>query len=455
MKETFSHWISSFFKDVFSEKKLFHPRSRLFWRGLIPILLAYSIGFADFFIPFFKKHVSEAPVVVIPPEIEKAPEIPDIGPWDETLEMGEGDTLMGILTKLHISTIQSHEAVTALRPLFDPRDLKVGQEISIQYAKSPSSGKNLENTYDLLEISLRPDVGYAFRVIRQKDGSFKAIKEKKELAYQDVIVQGSISVSLYRDALKEGADPQVLHEMIRAFSYDVNFQLDFQPGDKFSLFYREAVDEETGMSRPEKLFFATLTLSGKVYKIYRFSSPKGSAQFYTESGASVHKDLLKTPVDGARLSSRFGKRRHPILGYTKFHKGVDFAAPTGTPVMAAGNGTVEKAFFNKAYGNYVLVRHENSGYKTAYAHLSRYARGTRPGRKVKQGDIIGYIGSTGRTTGPHLHFELIKGGKQINPQLVKLMPGSSLSGKELKAFRSFVAQVNQDFNVTLTKGDED
>lgn len=457
MKNPFSSLIKpffSFFQDFFSPQKFFHPKFRLLWRGVIPILLAYSLGVIDFFsFSLEKSPQEEASVISFPPEgLEKKVELPDTGPWDETLEIGEGDTLMAILTKIGIPSSQSFEAIAALKPLFNPRELKAGQEISVRYTL-PVSGKN-PKIYDLLEISLRPDVGYAFHVTRQTNGSFQATREKKELAYQDVIVQGSISMSLYRDALREGADPQVLHEVIRAFSYDVNFQLDFHPGDAFCLFYREAIDEETGMSRPEGLFFATLTLGGKVHKIYRFASQKGESGFYTETGASVRKDLLKTPVDGARLSSRFGKRRHPILGYTKFHKGVDFAAPTGTPIMAAGNGVIEKAFFNKAYGNYILIRH-NSGYKTAYAHLSRYARGVRPGRHVKQGDIIGYIGSTGRSTGPHLHFELIQGGKQINPQLVKLMPGSALNGQELQAFRAYTVKVQKEFNETLEKGDGD
>lgn len=439
-------------KSPFSSKTLFHPRFRLLWRGLIPVLLAYSLGVVDFFGTFFKGSPFEEELPTAAPPVEEAqkePEVPDTGPWDETLEMAEGDTLMGILTQKGIPSPQSCDAIAALKPFFNPRDLKIGQELSIRYAASA-----IPNTFDLLEISLRPEVGSVLHVVRQTDGSFKAIQEKKQLSYQDVIVQGTISVSLYRDALKEGADPRILHEMIRAFSYDVNFQLDFQPGDSFTLFYREAVDEEAGISRPDALFFATLTLSGKTYKVYRFSPQKGEAYFYTEKGASVRKDLLKTPVDGARLSSGFGKRRHPILGYTKFHKGVDFAAPKGTPIMAAGHGVVEKAFFNKAYGNYILIRH-NSGYKTAYAHLSRYARGVSPGRRVKQGDIIGYIGSTGRSTGPHLHFEVIQNGKQINPQLVKLMPGSSLRGKDLRAFQAYVATVHQDFKTTLAKGEVD
>jgi murein DD-endopeptidase MepM/ murein hydrolase activator NlpD len=424
------------------------------WLGALAITLAYGLAFID----FLAGRISETPsseteteqTLAPQPEEGLTPET-DPGPWSETLTIKEGDTLMVVLLRLGINPRQAHEMIQALKRFFDPRELRVEQEIEVTYAAPTQEtasahgvGATLPKNYDLQEVSLRPEIGSRLRVTRQKNGTFEAVKEAIQLKKQKTAIEGTISVSLYRDALKEGASPQVLHEMIRAFSYDVNFQLDFQPGDRFSLSYDTWVDEETGQSQSGKLLSATLNLSGKVYQIYRYKTAYGE-EFYNEHGASVRKDLLKTPIDGARLSSGFGKRHHPILGYTKMHKGVDFAAPKGTPIMAAGRGVVERASAYGSYGNYILIRHDHSVYKTAYAHLSRYAKGMRKGKHVKQGEIIGYVGTTGRSSGPHLHFEVIKQGQQINPRLVKLLPGQSLQGAELKKFKKVVQTMLKAF----------
>ncbi|MGL5783992.1 MAG: M23 family metallopeptidase [Alphaproteobacteria bacterium] len=429
------------------------------WLGIFAVVLAYSLAFYEFLagrLPQTTSSESEALETLTPQSEGILTGEPDPGPWNETLTIKEGDTFMGVLVRLRINPAQAYEMIQALKRFFDPRELKIEQEIEVTYAAPPSNACNETNKlpnpqptpskiYDLLEVSLRPEIGSRLRVTRQKNGSFEAVKEAIQLKKQKTLVEGAISVSLYRDALKEGASPQVLHEMIRAFSYDVNFQLDFQPGDQFALYYDTWVDEETGQSQSGKLLGATLTLSGKIYQIYRYKTAHGE-EFYNEYGASVRKDLLKTPIDGARLSSAFGKRHHPILGYTKMHKGVDFAAPRGTPIMAAGRGVVERASVYGSYGNYILIRHDASVYKTAYAHLSRYAKGMRKGKRVKQGEIIGYVGTTGRSSGPHLHFEVIKQGQQINPQSVKLLPGQSLQGAELKKFKQHIQTMLKAFS---------
>jgi murein DD-endopeptidase MepM/ murein hydrolase activator NlpD len=234
----------------------------------------------------------------------------------------------------------------------------------------------------------------------------------------------------------------MLHDMFNAFSYDVDFQRDIQPGTEFSLFYDTFKDEESGLERPGELLYARLVLDGKSHNLYRFQPPGGVPGYYTSQGEAVKKALLRTPIDGARINSGFGNRKHPIQGYTKMHKGVDFGAPTGTPIMAAGDGVVERCSKYAGYGNYVCIRH-NGNTKTAYAHLSRYAKGMSVGKKVRQGEVIGYVGATGQTTGPHLHFELIQNGKHVNPQKVTQLPTTKLTGKALSDFKAFMSKIEK------------
>jgi murein DD-endopeptidase MepM/ murein hydrolase activator NlpD len=252
---------------------------------------------------------------------------------------------------------------------------------------------------------------------------------------QFVHFRGSIQSSLFEAALAQGVPPALLSDMIKVFSYDVDFQRDIQPDDQFELIYERGADKKA----PNKLIYASLTLSGKPIALYRYTDLQGVTDYYTRDGESARKALLKTPVDGARISSGFGRRFHPILHYTTQHKGIDFAVMTGTPVMAAGNGVVETAGSNGAYGLYVKIKHDAS-HETAYAHLSRLAPGIRPGHQVTQGQTIGLSGSTGRSTGPHLHYEVLVNDSQTNPMSVKFQSGRKLTGKELARFQAVEKQ---------------
>lgn len=370
-----------------------------------------------------------------PPE-EEVVEV-DRGPYDETFAITEGDTLGSLLNRIGIPTSQAHEVITSLSTVYDPKDLKVDQEIYVIY-DDRSDGEG----YDLKFLRLRADIDHDVELVRTGGGLFQATKYKKELSHEYVNVEGDIKISLYADALKAGASPKMLYDMIQAFSFDVDFQRDIQPGAQFSLFYDTFKDEETGHERPGELLYAKLLLEGNPIEIYRFQPPGEVPAYYTAEGEAVRKDLLKTPIDGARVNSGFGNRKHPILGYTKMHKGVDFAAPKGTPIMAAGNGVVERCGPYSSYGNYVCIRH-NGSTKTAYAHLSRYAKGVSQGTKVRQGQVIGYVGATGRATGPHLHFELIQNGKHVNPQKITQLPKTKLTGKSLDAFKAAMAKIIQ------------
>jgi murein DD-endopeptidase MepM/ murein hydrolase activator NlpD len=256
--------------------------------------------------------------------------------------------------------------------------------------------------------------------------------------------EGTIHGSLFEAAMAQGVPVAMLTEMIKIFSYDVDFQRDIQPDDRFELMFERGTDKRFNDA---KLLYASMTLSGKEIKLYRYVDPEGNVDYYTPAGESAKKALLKTPVDGAKISSGFGMRFHPILHYTTQHKGIDFAVMTGTPVMAAGSGTVEVAGVNGSYGIYVRIKHDGS-HETAYAHLSRLAKGIRPGSHVTQGQTIAYSGSTGRSTGPHLHYEVLVNESQVNPMSVKFQSGRKLTGKELAKFEAVEKKAAADLAET-------
>jgi murein DD-endopeptidase MepM/ murein hydrolase activator NlpD len=251
--------------------------------------------------------------------------------------------------------------------------------------------------------------------------------------------KGTIQSSLFDAAISQGVPVGMLTEMIRIFSYDVDFQRDIQPDDQFELMFERGADKKS----PGKLLYASMILSGKPLALYRYEDQQGGVDYYNRDGESVRKALLRTPVDGAKISSGFGRRFHPILHYTTQHKGVDFAVMTGTPVMAAGAGTIETAGSNGSYGLYVKIQHDGA-HATAYAHLSRLAPGIRPGHHVSQGQTIAFSGSTGRSTGPHLHYEVLVNEQQANPTSVKFQTGRKLGGKELTRFQSVQKQISAE-----------
>ena len=208
--------------------------------------------------------------------------------------------------------------------------------------------------------------------------------------------------------------------------------------------YNQVSDDSGKVVKSDVIKYATLTLSGNPVRIYRFKNKDGHNNYYNEKGHSAEKALMRTPIDGARLSSGFGRRKHPILGYTKMHKGVDFAAPRGTPIYAAGNGTVTYAARKGGYGNFISIRH-NGTYTTAYAHMKGFRRGVRKGSRVNQGQVIGYVGTTGRSTGPHLHYEIRKNNRQVNPLRIKMPSGNKLKGKQLVTFLTAKDQIDDAY----------
>jgi len=257
-----------------------------------------------------------------------------------------------------------------------------------------------------------------------------SIKLNKKIVYRENL----ILQSLYKAATDEKIPANIIIEFARIYGFQVDFQRDIRKQDKFQIMYEIFLNDKNEIIETGEILFANLKLSGQDNGLYYFDK-EGSEGHYDKNGKSVKKALMKTPINGARLSSSFGMRKHPIDGYNKMHRGTDFAAPTGTPIMASGDGVVKKAGWCGGGGNCVKIRH-NSTYQTVYAHMSKFARGIKPGVRVKQGQTIGYVGSTGKSTGPHLHYEVIVNGKKVNSQKLKLPSGKILKGKERKLFET-------------------
>jgi murein DD-endopeptidase MepM/ murein hydrolase activator NlpD len=268
--------------------------------------------------------------------------------------------------------------------------------------------------------------------IRKSQDNFEVIENILQLYKEEVLIKNIIKNNLYSSAVNSGIEPNIIVEFARIFGFEVDFQRDIRRDDWFEILYERFVDDNNKVRDTGKIIYASMYVNGEEINLYNFNYKK-EEDFYDIKGKSITKSLMKTPINGARLSSSFGMRKHPILGYNKMHRGTDFAAPSGTPIMASGSGTVTRARWCGGGGNCVKIKH-NSTYETIYAHMKAFAKGIKEGRKVKQGQIIGYVGSTGLSTGPHLHYEVIVNGKKVNSQKLKLPSGKILKGEERKQF---------------------
>ena len=335
----------------------------------------------------------------------------------------DNDTIESILKKF---SIKQDEVAWIVKKIKKKNLSNISPKQKINFIlKKTKDNKDIE----IVKINYPISKTTFVRIDKRKDG-LEITKNVTQLFKKNVIVQGNISNNLYSSAIKAGMEPNVIVEYARIFGFEVDFQRDIRKGDKFQVMYERYLDDRNKKIKTGKILYAYLNVNNQKIKLYRFGN-KNDYDFYDEKGKSIRKALMKTPINGARLSSGFGNRKHPILGFTKHHNGTDFAAPTGTPIMASGNGTVIKAGWCGKGGNCVRIRH-NSSYTTGYGHLSKFA--TKTGRRVRQGQIIGYVGSTGMSTGPHLHYTVSYNGKFINSQKLKLPSGKILKGDERKEF---------------------
>ena len=268
--------------------------------------------------------------------------------------------------------------------------------------------------------------------IRKSQNNFIVKENVLKLYKKEVVVKNEIKNNLYSSAVNAGLEPNVIVEFARIFGFEVDFQRDIRKGDWFEILYERFEDDNEKVRDTGKIVYASMFVNGEEINLYNFNDGTDIG-FYDLKGKSIVKSLMKTPINGARLSSSFGMRKHPILGYNKMHRGTDFAAPSGTPIMASGAGKITRARWCGGGGNCVKIKH-NSTYQTVYAHMKSFAKGIKEGRRVRQGQIIGYVGSTGLSTGPHLHYEVIVNGKKVNSQKLKLPSGKILKGKEREEF---------------------
>jgi murein DD-endopeptidase MepM/ murein hydrolase activator NlpD len=353
-----------------------------------------------------------------------------------TTRLRRGEALQALIERSGSLASDAAMAAASLQSVFDGRLLHAGQSVQMWL------DQDQEGAIRLVGLALSPEPARALYVRRSGEAGFRVIDQQATLISVARHVTGKIEGSLYLSALAEGASPAAIADMTRLLSYSIDFQREIYSGDQFELFYTEFQNLAGEPVKTGDLHFVALQSGDRQLEYWRHLHDDGETLgFYDKDAEAAAKLLMKTPVDGARLSSNFGKRRHPILGYARMHKGIDFAAPTGTPIYAAGHGVVEKAERWSSFGNYIRIRHAN-GYKTAYAHLHRIGKGIKPGVKVRQGQIIGEVGSTGRSTGPHLHYEVHKNDVAINPMTIPDLGGERLVGPERARFQVHRAMIN-------------
>lgn len=366
-------------------------------------------------------------------------------PRIETVIIAKGGTLSGALEKAGLSRAESYRMVEAMKDLYDPRKVQAGQALTLRYDPTGQAGEGSGGDgYEFSFLRMALDPLRTLVVSSDETGALAAAIEDTPVEKRVYANKAQIEVSLYGSAAKAGIPAGTISEAIRIYSWDVDFQRDIRQGDSIEVLYEQIEKPDGQRIKSGDILYARLTVNGHDIPIYRYEDEHGDVDYYTPDGRSIRKALMKTPVDGARISSGFGMRKHPVLGYSKMHKGLDFAAPRGTPIYAAGDGVIEKAGPFSSFGNYVRIRH-NSNLKTAYAHMKYIQKGIKVGTRVKQGQVIGAVGTTGRSTGPHLHYEIHVAGKQVNPQTYKSDKGEALKGAQLAAFKGYIGQVDQQY----------
>tara|TARA_Y100000590_G_scaffold24627_1_gene28017 strand:+ start:300 stop:1601 length:1302 start_codon:yes stop_codon:yes gene_type:complete len=342
-------------------------------------------------------------------------------------EIKSGDTIQKILKKYKIQDNEIQQIINQYKKYSNPNKLIVKNKINIIVKENSSSNKNY-----IQKFSVPITKSTTIEIARNAEDKISSKKIITKLYKKKSLAENVINKNLYTAAIEANMNPDTIIEFARIFGFEIDFQRDIRKNDYFKVLYEKYVDENKEFIKSGSILYAYMSVNGREIGLYRFGNDK-EYSYFDVNGKSVEKALMKTPINGARLSSPFGMRKHPILGFNKMHRGTDFAAPMGTPVMASGSGTVTRAKWCGGGGNCIKIKH-NSTYQTVYAHLQKFARGIKAGKKVKQGQIIGYVGSTGMSTGPHLHYEVIVNGKKVNSQKLKLPSGKVLKAEERTKF---------------------
>jgi murein DD-endopeptidase MepM/ murein hydrolase activator NlpD len=342
-------------------------------------------------------------------------------------EVKNNDTLKKILLNLKVNNEDIDRAVIELKKYKGATALKRGSIVDITIKDEASSKKN-----SLQKLTVNTSKSVTVEVVKDEQGILVSEKIITKLFKKNKLAENTITKSLYASAMESNIEPNVIIEFARIFGFEIDFQRDIRKNDYFQILYEQLYDENDEFYKTGSIIYAFMSVNKRDIVLYKFGDDKNYG-YYDLNGRSIEKALMKTPINGARLSSSYGLRKHPILGFTKKHNGTDFAAPAGTPIMASGSGTIIKAKWCGGGGNCIKIKH-NSTYSTVYAHMKSFAKGMRIGKKVKQGQIIGYVGSTGMSTGPHLHYEVHINNKAVNSQRLKLPSGKVLKEKEREDF---------------------
>ena len=342
-------------------------------------------------------------------------------------EINKGDTIQKILRKYKIQNSEIQTVINQYKKFGKPNQLLVGQKIDIIIKKEPATKKN-----SIIKFSVPITKSTTIEITKNEENKIISKKIITKLYLKKTLSENIIKNNLYSSAIEAQINPDTIIEFARIFGFEIDFQRDIRKNDYFKIIYEKYFDEFGKFIKSGSILYAHMSVNGREISLYKFGTDKDYG-YFDINGKSVEKALMKTPINGARLSSPFGMRKHPIQGFNKMHTGTDFAAPMGTPIMASGTGTITRAKWCGGGGNCIKIKH-NSTYETIYAHMKNFAKGIRVGKKVRQGQIIGYVGSTGMSTGPHLHYEVIVNGKKVNSQKLKLPSGKVLKNEERKQF---------------------
>lgn len=360
-------------------------------------------------------------------------------PENIPVQVRRGETFEAAVRRAGVSDSEAREVVKAIGATFDTVNIKAGLAFDAAIAR-PSDQRG---PVRLIGLSMRTGPASALTLSRTFDGALKLRELEERLRSETTVAQGQMHGSLYESATQAGATPSLTAQVVKLFGHKLDFSRDIQPGDNFRMVFDRTLTESGRTVETGDLLYAEIEAKGGTSRFYRFKeNAKSATQYFDENGKNIRGFLLRTPVDGARMTSGFGVRRHPILGYNRMHQGIDFGVGTGTPVIAAGDGVVKEVRWNGGYGRWVKIQH-SGGWATAYAHLSRWSPKLRPGSHVRQGQVIAYVGSTGASTGPHLHYEVMRNGAKLNPKGAKIPQGSALSGRNLVAFRAEKYRIDQ------------
>lgn len=355
----------------------------------------------------------------------------------------KGDSFISILTSMGLSYDEAHSLYLAFKKVYNPANIRIGQEIVV----SGVYDNKLKKLSSIESITIHENKIKSHSLKKNDAGKFEPQTHQEELITEVNSASGAISGSLSKSMNNQGVPNKIVQEFIKIFSYSVDFRRDVRKGDKFEIIFENNITKDGKVASYGNILYAGLQLRKEKVALYRYTDAKGNSDYYTEKGLAMKKTLHKKPLafQNARISSPFGKRRHPIKKRWIIHWGVDYAAPKGTKIFAGGDGVVQVAKYNGGYGNYIKIRH-NSEYSTAYGHMWKFAKGIRPGVRVKQGQVIGYVGSTGLSTGPHLHYEVLRNGKRVNPTTIRAATGKNLAGKDLKKFKLIVSDIKSSYS---------